>query len=357
MSNYLSLRQPLKQYFNLHGARLSCLILILTSLMISRSCNFVRLSLYFATKALPQSNEKRISRFLKDCEINTSSLVRFLMALFKLDNIKLALDRTQWSYGVLNLNLLTLSVIHKDIAFPVMIYPLSSKGNSSSAMRINMIFDFISSISCHIDYLVADREFIGDQWLSYLQEIGLRYVIRCRENQFFNSQKGLQKKAKALFANLTSGYCTSWLMKNGLYLTGARATNGQLWVLLSNIFDGEEAVEVYASRWKIEVAFGVLKSRGFDLESTHITDLSRLVSLIKVMTIAVAWAYLQGEIQAKAKPIKIKKKRLAVSIFRYGLDYIVAQISAGKTNSIIKTFKKLIKTRHLSHQRHFLSGA
>ena len=37
--------------------------------------------------------------------------------------------------------------------------------------------------------------------------------------------------------------------------------------------------EEYSKRWKIEVMFGNYKIKGFNLVSTHITDLNRLSSI------------------------------------------------------------------------------
>lgn len=343
MQSFSALKLPLKQYLNLHGARLSCLICIIFALMACRSVSYVRMSLCFIGKASSSSSERRISRFFKDCDIATESLIKLLAHLFNLKRIALALDRTQWSFGSCVYNLLTLSIIYRDIAFPVLIMPLGSKGNSSSEERIKLIVTLLSKLKCQIDYLVADREFIGEAWLHYLDELGLRYAIRFREDQLFPNQSGKKVKARALFTHLKAGECESRALSNGRYLTAARATNGHLWILISNVFEGPKCVDVYASRWKIEVSFGVLKSRGFDLESTHQNDPARLVRLIKVLTIAVAWAYLQGELRAHSKPIKIKKKRKAISTFRYGLDFITQKIAQGKQDSIVENITQWLQ--------------
>jgi hypothetical protein len=62
-----------------------------------------------------------------------------------------------------------------------------------------------------------------------------------------------------------------------------------------------------------------VKSRGFCLEETHVTERERLEKLLALMTVAFCWAYLAGEWLARAKPIKIKKHgRVAKSLFRHG---------------------------------------
>jgi hypothetical protein len=69
---------------------------------------------------------------------------------------------------------------------------------------------------------------------------------------------------------------------------------------------------------QIEVSFGVLKTRGFDLESTHLSDHQRIINLVQLLTIAAAWAYRQGELLVAIKKIVIRKHgRKTKSIFRY----------------------------------------
>jgi len=62
-----------------------------------------------------------------------------------------------------------------------------------------------------------------------------------------------------------------------------------------------------------------LKTRGFDLESTHMTDPKRLEKLMVFLAIAFGWAHIIGEWRHEIKPIKIKKHgRPAQSLF--GMD-------------------------------------
>ena len=46
------------------------------------------------------------------------------------------------------------------------------------------------------------------------------------------------------------------------------------------------ALEMYKKRWEIEILFGCLKTRGFRMEDTHITDLDKIEKLVFVLAIA-----------------------------------------------------------------------
>lgn len=77
------------------------------------------------------------------------------------------------------------------------------------------------------------------------------------------------------------------------------------------------------SRWGIETLFGIFKTRGFCLESTHFTDSKRLSKLLALMALALCWAVKTGAWLHQHQPLKLKKHgRLDKSIFRYGLDYL-----------------------------------
>jgi hypothetical protein len=105
-------------------------------------------------------------------------------------------------------------------------------------------------------------------------------------------------------------------------LMGMRTQEGE-YVIVASSTETDEILSDYAQRWKIERLFGRLKSRGFCLEQTHITEKERLEKLLALMTAVFCWAYIIGEWLARTNPIKIKKHgRLARSLFRQGFDYL-----------------------------------
>lgn len=113
------------------------------------------------------------------------------------------------------------------------------------------------------------------------------------------------------------------LMKQEVYLSGLRLDDGDLLIVASSQAP-EMALERYAQRWEIETLFACLKGRGFRFESTRITALQRIETMLSVLTIAFAWAHKVGDwLDAEKKSIVVKKHgRLAISYFRYGLDWI-----------------------------------
>jgi hypothetical protein len=112
-----------------------------------------------------------------------------------------------------------------------------------------------------------------------------------------------------------------------------RLENGELLVVATQRAP-KSAIADYAKRWGIETLFGMFKTRGFCLESTHLTDAERLSKLLALLSLALCWAILIGEWLHQLKPISIKKHgRKAKSIFRYGLDHLRNIVLRGRLKS------------------------
>ena len=50
----------------------------------------------------------------------------------------------------------------------------------------------------------------------------------------------------------------------------------------------------YALRWNIETLFGILITRGFCLEATHLTEQERLRKLLVLLTLVLCWSMQTG---------------------------------------------------------------
>jgi hypothetical protein len=68
--------------------------------------------------------------------------------------------------------------------------------------------------------------------------------------------------------------------------------------------------------------FAALKSRGYNLEETHLTAPERVGRLIGLLALAFAWTHIFGEKRAHrdGPPRKKSYGRRQRSLFRYGLD-------------------------------------
>jgi len=179
---------------------------------------------------------------------------------------------------------------------------------------------------------LANREFLGDKWLEYLNKLSIEYHIRIRENFWVEIHgNGHKIKASWLFNNLRVNECAFYnkiVRVNGelCYLSASRIVNKEnipeLQIIVS--FNKPNKAQVlYKERWQIESAFKVLKTSGFNIEDTHLADIEWVSILLSLVLIVFAWVYKAGIYFDTLQPIKIKKHgRRAKSLFKYGLTNI-----------------------------------
>ena len=100
----------------------------------------------------------------------------------------MCLDRTNWKLGEKSINYLVLSWrINKKISLPLLFVDLDKDGNSNTTERLDLLNDFDEVFGfSRISSLIADREFIGNQWFKTLSKNGSvanfqkRKFIGCR---------------------------------------------------------------------------------------------------------------------------------------------------------------------------------
>ena len=108
-----------------------------------------------------------------------------------------------------------------------------------------------------------------------------------------------------------------------LYVSIERRRGAKEEMIVVSNFKFEDPLGIYRRRWEIETMFGCLKTRGFRMEDTHVTDPDKIEKVLFVLAIAFCWAYRTGDIQDQKQPIKIKTHgRRARSLFREGLNLI-----------------------------------
>ena len=131
----------LNQYFNFHKARSNYLAQLVIAMITVKTVNFTHLATAFITKSFPESCYKRIQRFFRFLKFDPFDVASMVITLFGLKNKKLnlALDRTNWKFGKIDINILMLTVAYKGIALPLMWSCLEKRGNSNTLERIDLI--------------------------------------------------------------------------------------------------------------------------------------------------------------------------------------------------------------------------
>lgn len=339
----LTLQEHFGRKMNL--ARIKFISYFILALCKVQTVTFEKLANAFDSSSKAESSLRRIQRFISSYDLNLDLIA---ILIFKLipnnEKVSLTIDRTNWKFGSLNINIFMLGIVNDGVAFPLMFSMLPKQGNSNSQERIDLIDRFISlfGVEC-IDSLMADREFIGRDWLDYLNRNRIRYYIRIRNNfKVYIPHKNKMIKAWHLFNQLDNNQFMHYdkIVKVNevyCYLSGSKIKNDYLIIVSFN--KPEDALGHYSNRWQIEMCFKALKSSGFDLENTHLTDIVRIQKLIGLVMIAFIWCYKVGIYLNSIRPIIIKTHgRKAKSIFKYGLNYVAQVLLNAQNKNNINIF-------------------
>lgn len=190
-----------------------------------------------------------------------------------------------------------------------------------------------------VEAVVADREFMGKSWFQGLKARRLVFVMRVHNNTLITT-KGKTRSAQQRYDHLKPRevyVCPKrcWVFGLRLHLAVTKSKEGELAVLVCNA-EPDKALLRYSRRWQIETLFSALKTRGFNLEDTHMTSPQRLHKLLALLSLAFAWAHLVGEWCYKQRPLKTKAHGyLPKSFFRRGLDILRSAVLAGNSPATI----------------------
>jgi transposase len=283
----------------------------------------------FTTLAKQDSTCRRIRNFLSKFTFDPADIAHALVEICKLKgSLHLAIDRTNWKFGCIDINLLVLAVVvSEQFSIPLFWRALPKKGNSNAAERIDIIQLFIKTFGVErIGSLMADREFIGKVWIDFLVRKKIPFFIRVKENRLVEWGR-IHRHLGVFFRHLKVGekrHTQHRLDGHLLYFAGTRSKDGELVIVVSNQDVRFKILDIYKKRWTIELMFRHCKSNGFNLEDTHLKDLKRFESLFAVVVSALALVFLVGQKEESScqTPYKKSIKSPALSTFRRGFDYL-----------------------------------
>ena len=228
-----TLRTFLRKNINL--AHIKLISLFIAALCKAKTVCFSFLSTVFDSHAKSASCLRRIQRFFAEFDLDRDLIARVIFRLLPVKGpLCLAIDRTNWRFGSTDINIFMLAVVHDGVAYPLLFSMLSKKGTSNTRERIELVQRYIRLFGAEsIDCLLADREFVGEHWVKWLNDNGIRYHIRIRDNFWVGTpRKGDRAKAQWMFQGLKVG--------QGVSLPGIHYVNGQACYLSASRVKGRD---------------------------------------------------------------------------------------------------------------------
>ena len=321
----------------------------------------------------PESNYKFLTRYFltsdpkKDAEgvldaekkhlINCLLCMSFCLIGKNAKPLYLTLDGTSWELGKKKIHILTLCVVINGISIPIWWQDLDKKGISSQEERIEFIKEALTRYNLSGMTLLADREYCGETWFTFLRSKGIHFIIRLKEDAYRSiidqfrdmspvttetkkhqrlAYSALQKQAY-LPKYKNTGVAKFIEIEGNRYLfvifrnPNRENLDEPLIYFLSSRTKKTMVIKAYPIRWSIECCFKHLKSNGFNLEDINFKNSLKIELMMAILVFLFVLCIRQGFIAyQKSKKSDYKQfikngekfKTLAVSIFRKGIAYL-----------------------------------
>ena len=150
-------------------ARIKFLGLFICALCKVQKVCYAKLATAFESGAKTESSLRRIQRFMAQYALDADLIARLI---FKILPHQPPYHLIMEKLGEQNLNALTLALAYQGASFPILILMLD---NSNTHERVRLMNRYIGLFGRHTIYcLTAEREFVGEDWIEYLNRSQIR---------------------------------------------------------------------------------------------------------------------------------------------------------------------------------------
>lgn len=298
------------------------------------------------SQTLPDSHYRRLTRFFAQ-PVAKRHLWKWLMSwvigyIQRWDarsmGLYLTLDGTTWAFGQLQIQLLVLSVVYRGVSVPVYWIDLGKKGHSNQQERKRLLQLAAKLYPLRGMCLLADREYIGQDWFAFLASMGLFFIIRLPKGDYKAAISSGGKSYGSLLKAILRGRVVSqyfelaehrYRLVGVCHQDGPQAADPLVLLLTNTDWSKQQVIERYRIRWLTECLFKHLKSNGFDMESLGFESRQKIRLLIAIVValyvICVAEGFKHfGRIRRKT--YRGGRQSNHASVFRTGYGVVVARL-------------------------------
>ncbi|WP_293913563.1 IS4 family transposase [Deinococcus sp.] len=300
---------------------------VVNALIVARSTCHSALAPHLPGTSSTAAKLRRVERCLQDEQLGDAEWLHLLLPLLPPGKLILVLDRTNWEHGRHDLNLLVLGVVIAGFTLPLVWMALPHGGSSDMALRQRLVARLLGHLPARRwKVLVGDREFIGADWFSFLRRRKVKRCLRIRVDTLVDGARVDEAFADVQIGQTVGLFDKAYVYGNLMQVVVTRSPSGDL-VALATDLPIWETCALYRQRLSIECTFSSMKSRGFGLEDSTMTQPDRLERLFGLLILAWVCCLRVGVWQAEQRPIPIKAHgRKARSVVQYGWDALVVAV-------------------------------
>ncbi len=317
---------------------LTILAAFISGIVGSKSSQLPSIATKIADRSKPESRVKRMTRWLKNDEIKEEvyflPYAEILLNCLALETLVLVMDGSSVGRGCCAL---MIHVIYKGRALPLAwVVRQCPKGHAPEALHIELVELIRKRIpeGTQVVFL-GDGEFDGTALQETMNDASWFYACRTAKSTVA-TWEGMHFKLDFLGSSIKPGMLVE--LKEVQFTRDAYGPVMVLccWAkgeaeplyLVSNLSVAEEAIRYYKKRFRIETFFSDQKSRGFNLQKSHLEDPQRLSRLLIASCLAYIWIVYLGSLCKRDgwQSVIHRSSRCDLSLFQLGyrlLDYFL----------------------------------
>jgi hypothetical protein len=293
--------------------------------MIALLLKGIPLHLYALAHALPcpgqlESRAQKLRRWIDHPNISPALFVTIFIALLtpvlvQMGHLTLIIDRTDWHIRGHHLNILLCSFAFFSRSFPVFWMLLPQGGCSTLAQQQTVLTPVLTAILDQPSLaslprrVCADREFgspLLAQWLT--AQWHCHFALRIKRSVLISRSDIPQIPLRKAFTTMEQGQ--SYFFEQ-VTLTDSHHYHANLFLywrddcdeplaVMTDLPEADVASDTYRERPFIETLHRDIKSGGYDIERSRVTDLPRVTNLL----IPAAFAYILTLIQGRLEELR-----------------------------------------------------
>ena len=343
---YRAIREALTQCYSgeISGRmaqHLTVLAAFISGIVGSKSSQLPSIATKVADRSKPESRVKRLSRWLDNEHIKEEvyflPYAEMLLQCLALETLVVVMDGSGVGRGCCEL---IIHVIYQGRALPLAwVVRQCPKGHAPEALHIELV-ELVSELipaGTKVVFL-GDGEFDGIDLQDTMNDFGWFYACRTAKSTvatwedvtFHLDLLGNSIKPGRLIELKEVQFTRDAYGPVMVLCCWAKGEAEPLY-LVSNMSVAEEAIRYYQKRFRIETFFSDQKSRGFNIQKSHIEDPQRLSRLLIATCLAYIWIVYLGSLCKSDgwQAIIHRRKRCDLSLFRLGLQLLEHFLNEG----------------------------
>lgn len=320
---------------------LTVLAAFISGIVGSKSSQLPSIATKIADRSKPESRIKRLSRWLDNEHIKEEvyflPYAEMLLQGLALETLVLVMDGSGVGRGCCAL---MLHVVYHGRALPLAwVVRECPKGHAPEALHIELV-ELVSEVAPEGTKVVflGDGEFDGIDLQDKMNDLGWLYACRTAKSTVATWEE------VTFHLDLLGDSIKSGMLIELKEVQFTRDAYGPVMVLccwakgeveplylVSNMSLAEEAIKYYQKRFRIETFFSDQKSRGFNIQKSHLEDCQRLSRLLIATCLAYIWIVYLGSLCKTEgwQSVIHRKSRCDLSLFQLGLRLLDHFMSEG----------------------------